>query len=294
MAHHIPVLLDDTIASLDLRPDLVVVDGTVGNGGHSSRIAPLISGGILVGIDQDTTALDVARETLSPFSNVQTFFIHGNSRDIATLVPEVIKQDHVDRILLDVGLRSDQIDNAERGFSFQNDGPLDMRMDQTGDLTAADIVNTWREELIADLIFAYGDERASRRIAAALVARRAIAPFERTSDLAQVIKDSVRSFGKTHPATKTFQALRIAVNDELGALREALNGSWDLLRIGGRLAVISFHSGEDAMVKSFMREKSDEGFGELITKRPIVASPEELRTNPRARSARLRVIIKSA
>lgn len=290
---HIPVLFDETIASLDLAPGQTVVDGTLGNAGHSSAIAKAIPGGTLVGIDQDTTALSVAKAALEPFLHTtKILFIHGNSRNIGTLVTDA-GISSIDRVLLDVGLRSDQVDDAERGFSFQHDGPLDMRMDQTQDLTAADIVNTWREETIADLIYVYGDERASRRIAKAIVARRAETPFTRTAELAQLVKESVRSHGKTHPATKTFQALRIVVNDELAALREALAGSWELLRSGGRLAVISFHSGEDAMVKSFMREKDQQGEGTMVTKKPIMASDAELESNPRSRSARLRVITKA-
>lgn len=290
---HIPVLFDETIASLDLAPGQTVVDGTLGNAGHSSAIAKAIPGGTLVGIDQDTTALSVAKAVLEPFLHTtKILFIHGNSRNIGTLVTDA-GISSIDRVLLDVGLRSDQVDDAERGFSFQHDGPLDMRMDQTQDLTAADIVNTWREETIADLIYVYGDERASRRIAKAIVARRAETPFTRTAELAQLVKESVRSHGKTHPATKTFQALRIVVNDELAALREALAGSWELLRSGGRLAVISFHSGEDAMVKSFMREKDQQGEGTMVTKKPIMASDAELESNPRSRSARLRVITKA-
>lgn len=290
---HIPVLFDETIASLDLAPGQTVVDGTLGNAGHSSAIVQAIPGGTLIGIDQDTTALAVAKKVLEPFFNTTNIIlIHGNSRNIEMLVTEA-GIPGADRVLLDVGLRSDQVDDASRGFSFQHDGPLDMRMDRTQELTAADIVNTWREETIADLIYVYGDERAARRIARAIVVRREEKPFAGTAELAQLVKDSVRSHGKTHPATKTFQALRIVVNDELAALREALAGSWNLLRPGGRLAVISFHSGEDAMVKSFMREKVEDGEGVTVTKKPVMASDAEIQSNPRSRSARLRVITKA-
>jgi 16S rRNA (cytosine1402-N4)-methyltransferase len=302
---HIPVLLQEVITALQPQPGGVYLDGTVGAGGHAAAILENSSpDGQLFGFDQDQSALAIATRQLSRFGQ-RVHLFHANFDRLA----EVAQDQHippVDGILLDLGVSSMHLDQPERGFSFQVDGPLDMRMDSTSSQTAADLVNRLPEEELANLIYRYGEEHHSRRIARAIVKAR---PIRRTAELAQVV---VRAAGysrkdqaKIHPATRTFQALRIATNDELGALERVLPQAIARLNPGGRLAVISFHSLEDRIVKQFFQRESQDcicppeqpictcrhkATVNIITKRPIVPNLNEIDVNPRARSAKLRVV----
>ena len=277
------------------------MDGTLGLGGHAAAIlAASAPDGHVLGIDQDPQARALAAERLAPFAE-RVVIAAGNNRDLAAICR---RHDFVpvDGVLLDLGVSSLQLGPAGRGFSFQHDAPLDMRMDPEAPLSAAEIVNEWPAEEIARVLWEYGEERHSRRAAAAIVAAR---PLRTTGELAAVLARAVRGEGRIHPATRAFQALRIAVNDELGALREALAGAVEVLRSpGGRLAVISFHSGEDRIVKDFLRRESRDclcppglpvcSCGHVavlrnMTRRVITPSPVESAANPRARSAKLRV-----
>ena len=300
-ALHVPVLPAEVLEGLAVRPGGRYVDGTLGLGGHTEQIlAASAPDGRVLGIDQDPEARSLAGERLAPFGDRVTV-VAGNSRDLATIC-RARGFDPVDGVLLDLGVSSLQLGSAERGFSFQHDAPLDMRMDPAAPLSADEIVNEWPEEEIARLIWEYGEERRSRRVAAAIVANR---PLRTTGALAAVVAKAVGGGDHIHPATRTFQALRIAVNDELNALREALAGAVDLLRSpGGRLAVISFHSGEDRIVKEFIRQEQSAclcppglpvcSCGHTsrlrsVTRRVITPTPVESAANPRSRSAKLRV-----
>lgn len=297
---HIPVLLKETVDLLDPKPGDVVVDGTVGGGGHSAAIAERVGGDITLHcFDVDSQAIEAAKEKIKDAGAANARFYPFNFRT-APSVLESAGVVSVDRVLLDLGIRSDQLESSGRGFSFQKDEPLSMTLSDKpneNDLSAAHIVNTWNEEDIANVLFGYAGERYSRRIAAAVVASRKVKPIERTRELVAIIEEAVpKSYvrGRINPATKTFQALRIVVNDEYGALTDALTGLWKRIRGGGRLAVISFHSGEDGIVKRFMKERVKEKEGKLIVKKPVVAGEEEVRANPRSRSAKLRVMEKIA
>ena len=292
---HTPVLLQPAINGLAVRVGGVYIDGTVGGGGHAAAILER-GAARLLGIDQDPAALEAARERLAPYAERVTL-VHGNFADIDALARAHDFAD-VDGILLDIGVSSHQLDAAERGFSFNQDAPLDMRMNPTGGLTAADLVNTLPERELADIIFRYGEEHASRRVARFIVERRRKAPFERTADLAEVVARALGGRrGRIHPATKTFQALRIAVNDELGALERVLPAAAGLLATGGRLAVITFHSLEDRIVKNYMRQAAaPSGHSDvpspqlrLVTRKPIVADRDEISRNRRSRTAKLRI-----
>jgi len=297
MIEHIPVLLQETIAILDPKPGETMFDGTLGGGGHASRICDLIGNtGRLLACDQDAEAIAVATEKLR--GHVCQVNIHrANFRSLDTVCAE---EGHVrpDGILLDLGFSSMQIEASGRGFSFLRDEPLlmtlsDMPSDDT--LTAKEIVNEWAEESIADVIYGYGEERYARRIAKGIVLAREDKPIETTGELVKIIKESVPwsyATGKIHPATRTFQALRIATNDELGAEEEGIRKGIELLAPGGRMAVISFHSLEDRIVKRTFKEMEEEGVVEILTKKPIVPTDEEIKNNPRARSAKLRGIRK--
>ncbi|MFC5847438.1 16S rRNA (cytosine(1402)-N(4))-methyltransferase RsmH [Deinococcus petrolearius] len=275
---HIPVLAQQVLGALDPAPGKVFVDGTLGGAGHTRLL--LAAGAAVYGIDQDPYALERARAARIPGLHV----LEGNYRDMAALLAaQGVTQ--VDGVLLDIGVSSFQLDDAERGFSYHTEAPLDMRMSQSGE-SAADVVNTYDEADLASIIYEYGEDRLSRRIARAVVYAREKAPIETTVQLAEIVKRAYPGFSKgIHPARRTFQALRIHVNDELGALRSGLEAAEGLLRPGGRLAVISFHSLEDRIVKRYLL-----GSGTLspLTKRPLVASEEEQAGNPRARSAKLR------
>ena len=293
---HAPVLLNEVLIALQPYSGGVYIDGTVGAGGHAAAILRQAQPeGRLFGLDQDPMALALARQQLAPFGT-QVTLIHANFQQLGRLaLPQV------DGILLDIGVSSMQLDQNERGFSFQTDGPLDMRMNTTTGETAADLVNTLPEDELANLIYQYGEEPRSRRIAKAIVQAR---PIERTLPLAQLIAKVKPGYSRIHPATQTFQALRIAVNDELGVLARVLPQAIALLKPGGRLAVITFHSLEDRIVKQFFKQESTDCLCpteqpfctcqhhatlRLITKKPITAAESEIAVNPRARSAKLRV-----
>ncbi len=293
---HRPVLLAEALAALDVRSGQVAVDGTVGAGGHASlMLAGLSPGGILIGIDRDAAVLAHARRTLEVVSSrvgggVEfRLFQASFSRML-----EVLKQEglgHCDRVLLDLGVSSLQLDTAARGFSFSHDGPLDMRMDASdaAQETAAQWLARAKEAEIARVLWEYGEERHSRRIARTIVASRNKAPLRQTSDLRDLVARCVprHGYARIHPATRTFQAIRILVNDELGELQRGLVAATAALCVGGRLAVITFHSLEDRIVKNFLRAGFD-----LPHKKPVLAGAAEVEANPRARSAKLRVGIK--
>lgn len=275
---HTPVLAAEVLGALAPAPGRVIVDGTLGGAGHTRLL--LEAGAHVIGIDQDPYALDRARALGLTGLTV----LEGNYRDMRDLLASA-GVTAVDGVLLDIGVSSFQLDDAERGFSYHTDAPLDMRMSQAGE-SAADVVNSYPEEELAAIIYEYGEDRHSRRIARAIVQAREKAPIEGTVRLAEIIKRAYPGFSKgIHPARRTFQALRIHVNDELGALRDGLQAAENLLAPGGRLAVISFHSLEDRIVKRFLR-----GHPALrpLSKRPVEASEAEQAGNPRARSAKLR------
>jgi len=288
---HKPVLLNEILEYLEIQDDDVVVDGTLGAGGHSRAMCALLGeNGRLIGIDQDSTAISKV-----DLGKCNAILKNGNFRNLDNILEETgIKK--ADKILLDIGFSSDQMEKSGRGFSFQKKEPLLMTLsDRISEdtLTAEEIVNTWDEENIADIIFGYGEEKFSRRIAKGIVEAR---PISNTSELAEVVKNSVPFWyrgRRIHPATKTFQALRIAVNDEIGALKEGLEVGMKVLAPNGRMAVISFHSIEDRIVKNFFKQIAKDGLGEILSKKPIVPSAEEIGDNPRARSAKLRIFQKT-
>ncbi len=289
-AAHIPVLAQEVIEWLALKPNGTYVDATYGRGGHSALILDhLGTGGRLVAFDRDPAAARAAGER---FGNEGRFeFVRASFSQLAVKLNERELVGAIDGLLFDVGVSSPQLDDPARGFSFRNDGPLDMRMDPESGTGVAQWINGAREHEIADVIYQYGEERFSRRIARAIVARRHSRKFTTTVDLATVIARAVpRCERRIHPATRSFQALRIFINRELEELRAALDASLDILAPGGRLLVIGFHSLEDRIVKRFMREEARAEVPRLrIVARLIRAQPEEARRNPRARSARLRV-----
>ncbi len=285
-SQHVPVLLAEVLAGLDPRPGQTLVDGTLGGGGHSRALAErVLPGGRVYALDRDRAAVAAAQERLTDVPVTPLWADYRN-------LPEVLSDvglTKVDGVLIDIGLSSDQLADASRGFSFTADGPLDLRFDVTEGRPAADLVNRLDEQELADLIFRYGEERLSRRIARAVVERRRERAFETAADLANVVRRAVPKLPDTRridPATRTFQALRIAVNDELGALERFLRVAPDCVRSGGRVAVISFHSLEDRIVKEAFR---DDPRWSPLTKKPIVAGDRETAENPRARSAKLRI-----
>lgn len=304
MDAHKPVLYQEIIHALQPRSGGRYVDGTLGAGGHARGILEACTpDGLLLGLDVDPQALALARETLAPYEKrirlVQASHITLSEQLIAA------KWDAIDGIVLDLGASSMQFDNAERGFSFMHDGPLDMRFGPQALMSAEEIINTFDQKELADIIFRYGEDRDSRKIAKAIVMNR---PLRTTRELVAVIeKASPRRGDKLHPATQTFQALRIAVNDELAAVEKTLPQAIAALRSGGRCAVISFHSLEDRIVKEYFREQSKDLINppyeriyeterkavvQLINKKPILPSEEEIKENPRARSSKLRIIEK--
>ncbi len=308
--HHIPVLMDAVIDSLSIRPDGLYVDCTAGGGGHSRAIGEQLSAeGRLIALDRDAVAVAAARQHLNGLACSHEV-VHAPFADLEQVLAERGITGEVDGILADIGVSSHQIDEAERGFSFMQDGPLDMRMDRRQPTTAADLVNSLDQRELANILFQLGDEKQSRRIAAAIVRRREQQPFERTEDLASFIEQAVggRRGQRIHPATRTFQALRIHLNDEFGQLDELLRTALRLLKPGGRLAVITFHSGEDRKVKRLFallrRDCICEPRGPLCTcgwqplvKVPrgkgITATETELAANSRSRSARLRFAVRT-
>jgi len=284
MQAHIPVLLDEVLVFLNPQPGGRFIDATLGAGGHArailERTAP---DGRVLAIDQDDSAIDSARRSLQSFGS-RLQIVKSNFRNIASIV-EAHNFSAADGILADVGVSSMMVDDAARGFSFIREGPLDMRMDRDQELTAADVVNTFREKEIADILFNLGEERRSRAIARSIVRAR---PLSLTTDLVRAIQRVMGSprYGHIHPATRTFQALRIYVNDELGSLEQFIDASMHVVRAGGRLTVICFHSLEDRIVKN--RFRNPVIAGKALTTKVVTASDEELRRNPRARSAKLR------
>jgi 16S rRNA (cytosine1402-N4)-methyltransferase len=291
MPTHVPVMLAEVLEALAPGRGGTFVDGTVGLGGHA---AALLQAGAfrLVGIDRDSEAIAVARERLGGFGD-RVALLHGDYRHLDRLLDEA-GVGPVDGILIDLGLSSFQLESEGRGFSFQRDEPLDMRMDRTSGATAADLLNSFGERELADLIFAYGEERYSRRIARSIVAARGEAPIETTGRLAEIVRRAVprRGYSRIDPATRTFQALRIGVNDELEGLDRFVETACARLAIGGRLAVIAFHSLEDRVVKHTMRRLAGaEGAGlRLLWRKARKPGEVEVEANPRARSAKLRAV----
>ena len=306
---HVPVLAEEVRASLGVRPGETVVDATFGAGGHASLLAADLHGsGKLIAIDRDPTARTYF-ERLAKHTQVNTRLLRG---DFGVVLPQLAANGvRADAILLDLGVSSMQIDRPERGFSYATDAPLDMRMDPTQELSAREVVNEWPERELVTIFRRYGEERYAKQIARAIARRRKEQPFERTGELVDTIKAAIPAparFGDGHPAKRVFQALRIAVNDELGSLEAALPAALEMLRPGGRLAVISFHSLEDRIVKQFLRDRErgctcppdfpvcvcgNEPELRAIQRRPIRPGEAEVAANPRASSARLRAAIKA-
>ena len=303
--YHVSVLLDECIQALNIKPDGIYVDGTLGGAGHSSQIAARLTTGRLIGIDRDPKALKAASERLAPYADRVTL-VHSNFSRLDEVL-ENLGIEGVDGILLDLGVSSPQLDEAERGFSYMADAPLDMRMNSEDSLTAHEVVNTWPKEELRRILYEYGEERYAPQIAAAIERRRAEKPIETTLELVDVIRSAMPPAAlreKQHPAKRSFQAIRIAVNDELGAVGRVLEVAVPKLNRKGRLAIITFHSLEDRLVKNGMAANArgctcppnfpvcicgNKPKVKLISKKPIVSGSEELERNPRARSAKLRV-----
>lgn len=303
--HHVSVLLDASIDALNIRPDGIYVDGTLGGGGHSREIASRLTTGHLIGIDRDETALAAAGERLAPFMDRVTL-VHSNFCEMDSVIRS-LGYPGVDGVLLDLGVSSPQLDESSRGFSYMADAPLDMRMDRGDTLTAYQVVNEWSYEELKRILFDYGEERYAPLIAGAICRRREQKPIATTLELVDIIRGSVPPAAlreKQHPAKRSFQAIRIAVNDELGAVSKAMEAAIPMLNPGGRLAVITFHSLEDRIVKSAMAEAArgctcppsfpvcvcgKKPKVKLLSRKPVLPGPEELEENPRARSAKLRV-----
>ena len=303
--HHISVLLDECIDGLDIKPDGVYVDGTLGGAGHSFQIAARLSTGRLIGIDRDPVALAAAAKRLEPYKDRVTL-VHSNFCEIASVLRD-LQIEGVDGILLDLGVSSPQLDDGARGFSYMSDAPLDMRMNNEDPLTAAEVVNSWPYEELKRILYDYGEERYAPKIAAAICARREQQPIRTTLELVDIIRSAMPASAlreKQHPAKRSFQAIRIAVNDELGSVEKVMRDAIPCLNPGGRLAIITFHSLEDRIVKNGMADAAKgctcppnfpvcvcgkKPKVKLISRKPIVSGDEELERNPRARSAKLRV-----
>lgn len=303
--HHVSVLLQECIDGLNIKPDGIYVDGTLGGAGHSIQIASRLTTGRLIGIDRDPVALEAAGKRLEPYRDRVTL-VHSNFCEMAQVLQD-LGIDGVDGILMDLGVSSPQLDDGERGFSYMIDAPLDMRMNSQDALSARTVVNTWPQEELKRILYTYGEERYAPQIAAAICRRRQEKTIETTLELVDVIRSSMPPAAlreKQHPAKRSFQAIRIAVNDELGSVEKAMEVAIPLLNPGGRLAVITFHSLEDRIVKLAMNEASKgctcppnfpvcvcgkKPKVKLISRKPIVAGQQELEDNPRARSAKLRV-----
>lgn len=303
---HKSVLLQECIDALNIRPDGIYLDGTLGGAGHSSQIARrLTEGGRLIGVDRDRTALAAAKERLAPYADRVTL-VHSNFAEIDAIL-DSLGIPAVDGMLFDLGVSSPQLDDASRGFSYMADAPLDMRMDKDDALTAGEVVNTWSQGELRRILYDYGEERYAPQIAAAICRAREKAPIETTLELVDIIRSAMPAQAlreKQHPAKRSFQAIRIAVNDELGAVSRMMQAAVGRLNPGGRLAVITFHSLEDRIVKSEMQQAArgctcppefpvcvcgKKPLVKLVTRKPIVSGPAELEENPRARSAKLRV-----
>lgn len=290
---HKSVLLQEAIQYLHLQEGMTVVDGTLGSGGHSAEIVKRIGRqGKLIAIDQDPAAVERSRSVLKEFP--QVFFYQENFRNLDNLLNN-LNIHYVNAVILDVGFSSDQLEDAERGFSFEREGPLDMRMNPANRFTARDFIHDLSQEELEKVFRDFGEERWARRFAKAICRQREIKPIETTGDLVAAIRSANPFFDrKRHPATRVFQALRIAVNDELGALSEGLPSIWKRIQPGGRLVVITFHSLEDRIVKNQFREWGQAQEAVVLTKKPVVPSLFEIEDNPRARSAKLRAVEKKA
>ncbi len=285
---HIPVLLEEVLTYLQPEPNQVFIDGTVGQGGHASAIAErILPGGRLLAIDRDPVNLAIARERLENYGD-KIVYVNDSYANVSELA-RAHDFNRANGMLLDLGYSSLHIEDASRGFSFMKEGPLDMRYDPTSEVTAAHIVQEWSEEELARIFRIYGEEMRAAQIAQLIVETRRHTPIETTTDLANLITTVIHQHGPTHPATKIFQALRIAVNDELGELERALPLCVDTLGIGGKLGIITFHSLEDRIVKQFFKTHPQL---QIETKRPIAPTREEIKANPRSRSAKLRIAIK--
>lgn len=302
---HISVLLEECIENLNIKPDGIYVDGTLGLGGHSEQILKRLTTGRLIGIDRDESAIRRTGERLKAYSDKMTL-VHGNFCDVAQILDE-LGIAAVDGMLFDLGVSSPQLDESERGFSYMNDAPLDMRMDNTSSLTAWNVVNDWDEAELVRILRDFGEERYARRIASRIAERRTAKPIETTLELVDIIRSAMPAAAlreKQHPAKRSFQAIRIAVNDELGAVDQMMKTAPDKLKPHGRLCVISFHSLEDRIVKTGIAARENGctcpreapicvcGFKQTlksIHRKPIVPGEDELNENPRARSAKLRV-----
>ena len=303
--HHVSVLLEECIEGLAIKPDGIYVDGTLGGAGHSSRIAAELTTGRHIGIDRDPIALKAAAQRLKPWEDRVTL-VHSNFCEIASVLDE-LNIEGVDGILLDLGVSSPQLDDGDRGFSYMVDAPLDMRMNNEDSLSADTVVNTWSYEELKRILYEYGEERYAPKIAAAICSRREEKTIRTTLELVDIIRGAMPAAAlreKQHPAKRSFQAIRIAVNDELGAVEQVMKDAVDCLNPGGRLAIITFHSLEDRIVKVGMAEAAKgctcppnfpvcvcgkKPRVKIISRKPIVSGEEELERNPRARSAKLRV-----
>ena len=303
--HHVSVLLDECIDGLNIKQEGTYVDGTLGGAGHSSEIAKRLTTGHHIGIDRDPVALKAAGQRLAPYADRVTL-VHSNFCEIKQVL-EDLEIAGVDGILLDLGVSSPQLDDSSRGFSYMADAPLDMRMNSEDSLSAYDVVNTWSQEELKRILYDYGEERYAPRIAAAICSRREEKPIKTTLELVDVIRSAMPAAAlreKQHPAKRSFQAIRIAVNDELGSVEKVMRDAIPCLNPGGRLAVITFHSLEDRIVKNAMAAASrgctcppnfpvcvcgKKPQVKLITRKPITSTEEELDRNPRARSAKLRI-----
>ena len=303
--HHVSVLLQECIDGLNIRPDGIYVDGTLGGAGHSFQIASRLTTGRLIGIDRDQVALEAAGKRLAPYQDRITL-VHSNFCDIKEVLAK-LNIPGVDGILLDLGVSSPQLDDGERGFSYMTDAPLDMRMNRQDTLSASTVVNTWPREELKRILYDYGEERYAPQIASAICRRREEGPIETTLELVDVIRSAMPPAAlreKQHPAKRSFQAIRIAVNDELGSVEQVMRDAIPCLNQGGRLAVITFHSLEDRIVKNAMAAAArgctcppefpvcvcgKKPAVKLVNRKPIVSGSKELEDNPRARSAKLRV-----
>ena len=303
--HHVSVLLQECIDGLAIKPDGIYVDGTLGGAGHSSQIVARLTTGRLIGIDRDPVALAAAGKRLEPYKDRVTL-VHSNFCEMDQVLSD-LGISGVDGILMDLGVSSPQLDDGQRGFSYMVDAPLDMRMNNEDTLSAATVVNTWPQEELKRILYTYGEERYAPQIAAAICRRREVKPIATTLELVDTIRSSMPPAAlreKQHPAKRSFQAIRIAVNDELGSVEKAMEVAIPLLNPGGRLAIITFHSLEDRIVKTAMADAAKgctcppqfpvcvcgkKPKVKLCSRKPIVSSPEELEANPRARSAKLRV-----
>ena len=303
--HHVSVLLEECLEGLNIKSDGIYVDGTLGGAGHSSQIVKRLTTGRLIGIDRDPVALKAAGERLAPYADRVTL-VHSNFCEMDHVLDD-LGIEGVDGILLDLGVSSPQLDEVSRGFSYMGDAPLDMRMNNEDSLTADVVVNTWSQEELKRILYDYGEERYAPQIAAAICRRREAAPIKTTLELVDVIRSAMPPAAlreKQHPAKRSFQAIRIAVNDELGAVQQVLDAAIPKLNPGGRLAIITFHSLEDRIVKNGMADAAKgctcppnfpvcvcgkKPKVKIITRKPVVSGDEELDRNPRARSAKLRV-----